>query len=317
MSPRISDFANRIRKNARHLAKWARRCGVRCYRIYDRDIPEFAFALDLYGERAHLQEYQRRGATPDDPAYARWREEVRRAAADGLGLSAERVTLKQRARRHAGEQHGGTGLRGRDFVVEEGGHRFLVNLEAHLDTGLFLDHRITRRLVQEEAAGRRCLNLFCYTASFTVYAAAGGAAESVSIDLSNTYLDWARRNFQLNRLDMMRHELLRADVLRWLGEAGRVGERFGLIVLDAPTASKSKAMARALDLQRDHAALIADCTRLLEPGGVLYFAANLQRFRVGPHAFAGLDAEEISERTVPADFRNRRIHRCWRALKPA
>jgi 23S rRNA (cytosine1962-C5)-methyltransferase len=315
MSPHISDFANRVGKNARHLAKWARRSGVQCYRIYDLDIPEFAFALDLYGECAHLQEYQRHASVPDDPAQARWREEVRRAAADGLGLAAERVTLKQRTRRHAGEQHGGTGLRGRDFVVEEGGHRFLVNLEAHLDTGLFLDHRITRRLVQEEAAGRRCLNLFCYTASFTVYAAAGAAAESLSIDLSNTYLDWARRNFQLNRLDLNRHKLLRADVLRWLGEASRAGERFGLIVLDAPTASKSKAMARALDLQRDHAALIADCASLLEPGGLLFFATNLQRFRVGTDAFAGLDAEEISQRTVPADFRNRRIHRCWRALK--
>src|SRR5215470_5601167 len=226
LSPRIPDFANRVGKNARHLAKWARRSDVQCYRVYDRDIPEFAFSLDLYGERAHLQEYQRRAAAADDPAHERWHEEVRRAAADGLGLAVERVTLKQRARRHAGEQYGGTGVRGRDFVVEEGGHRFLVNLEAHLDTGLFLDHRITRRLVQEDAAGRRCLNLFCYTASFTVYAAAGAAVGSISIDLSNTYLDWARRNFQLNRLDMQCHQLLRADVLRWLGQAGREGERF-------------------------------------------------------------------------------------------
>ena len=315
VSPRISDFSNRVGKNARHLAKWARRSGVQCYRVYDRDIPEFAFALDLYGGRAHLQEYQRRAAVPEDPARAHWREEVRRAAADALGFAAERVTLKQRARRQAGEQHGGTGSRGRDFVVEEGGHRFLVNLEAHLDTGLFLDHRTTRRLVQEEAAGRRCLNLFCYTASFTVYAAAGGAAGSLSVDLSNTYLEWARRNFQINRLDMSRHQLLRSDVLRWLVEADRNGERFGLIVLDPPSASKSKAMSRALDLQRDHVALIADCARLLEPGGVLYFATNLQRFQVSPGAFAGLNAEEISQRTVPADFRNQRIHRCWRAVK--
>lgn len=317
MSPRISDFANRVGKNARHLAKWARRSSIQCYRVYDRDIPEFAFALDLYGGRAHLQEYQRRAAAPDGPAREHWREEVRGAAAEALGLAVERVTLKQRTRRHAGEQHGGTGVRGRDFVVEEGGHRFLVNLEAHLDTGLFLDHRITRRMVGEEAGGRRCLNLFCYTGSFTVYAAAGAAVASLSVDLSNTYLDWARRNFQLNRLDLSRHQLLRSDVLRWLVEAHRAGERFGLIVLDAPSASKSKAMSHALDLQRDHVALIADCARLLEPGGVLYFATNLQRFRASPEAFTGLDAEEISHRTVPSDFRNRRIHRCWRAQKPA
>jgi len=314
MSTRTSDFANRVRKNARHLAKWARRSGVQCYRVYDRDIPEFAFALDLYGERAHLQEYDRRSA-PDEPARAQWREEVRGAAAEGLGIAPGQVTLKRRARLRAGEQHDKTGLSGEDLVVEEGGHRFLVNLEAYLDTGLFLDHRITRGLVQREAGGRRCLNLFCYTGSFTVYAAAGGASGSLSVDLSNTYLDWARRNFQLNRLDPRRHRLLRADVPRWLADAGRAGERFGLIVLDPPTASKSKAMAAPLDLQQDHPALISACARLLEPGGVLFFSTNLQRFRLAPDAFAGLEAEEISQRTIPADFRNRRIHRCWRAVK--
>jgi 23S rRNA (cytosine1962-C5)-methyltransferase len=314
MGARASDFANRVRKNARHLAKWARRSGVQCYRVYDRDIPEFAFALDLYGERAHLQEYDR-GAARDDHARAHWREEVCRAAAESLGVALERVTLKRRTRRRAGEQHEKTGFSGEDFVVEEGGHRFVVNLETYLDTGLFLDHRITRSLVQQEAGGKRCLNLFCYTASFTVYAAAGGASGSLSVDLSNTYLDWARRNFELNGLDLHRHRLLRADALHWLADARRAGERFELIVLDPPTASKSKAMARPLDLQQDHPTLIAACAQLLEPGGILYFSTNLQRFRLAPDAFAGLEAEEISQRTVPVDFRNRRIHRCWRAVQ--
>jgi 23S rRNA (cytosine1962-C5)-methyltransferase len=314
MAAPLSDFANRVHKNARHLAKWARRSGVQCYRVYDRDIPEFAFALDFYGERAHLQEYERRAAR-DDPGRAQWREEVRGAAAEGLGIGPERVTLKRRAQRRAGEQHDRTGFSGQDFAVQEGGQRFIVNLEAHLDTGLFLDQRITRGLVRQEASGKRCLNLFCYTGSFTVYAAAGGASDSLSVDLSNTYLDWARRNFELNGLDLRRHRLLRADVLRWLADAGRTGERFDLIVLDPPTASKSKAMARPLDLQHDHPALIAACAQLLEPGGVLYFCTNLQRFRLAPGAFANLEAEEISQRTIPADFRNRRVHRCWRALK--
>jgi len=309
----IADFANRVRRNARHFGRWARRRGIHCYRVYDRDIPEFALALDVYGERAHLQAYERETG-PEDPAQQQWRREVHQAAADALGFPLERVVYKHRRRRAAGEQHERTGLRGEDFVVEEGGHRFLVNLEAYLDTGLFLDHRETRALVQAEAQGKRFLNLFCYTASFTVYAAAGGAIESVSVDLSNTYLAWASRNFGLNRLDLSRHRLERADALRWLDEAALCGERFDLIVLDPPAASRSKAMTHALDVQRDHPDLIARCARLLRPRGVLYFSTNLQRFKPAPDAFSGFDAEEISYRTVPEDFRNRRIHRCWRAV---
>ena len=310
----VVDFANRVRKNARHWGKWARRRSIQCYRVYDRDIPEFAFALDRYGEYAHLQEYER-SSVEDDAERGEWRSQVHLAAADGLELPPERVVMKRRARRRAGEQHEKTGESGQDFVVEEGGHRFIVNLEAHLDTGLFLDHRNTRALVQEEAKGKRFLNLFSYTGSFTVYAAAGGAADSISVDLSNTYLDWAQRNFELNRIDARRHRLVRADVLQWLGEAGRAGERFDLIVLDPPSVSKSKAMVHALDVQEDHPALIEACARLLNRRGVLYFSTNLQRFRAAPGAFDGLEAEEISERTVPEDFRNRRIHRCWRAVK--
>ena len=194
----VEDFSNRIRKSARHIGRWARRRDVHCYRVYDRDIPEFPFALDVYGERAHLQEYERSAVT-DDPARDASSEALRQAAADGLGMALEGVVLKRRPRRHAGEQHEKTGLRGEDFAVEEGGHRFIVNLEAYLDTGLFLDHRLTRAKVGAEAKGQRFLNLFCYTGSFTVYASAGGATESVSVDLSNTYLDWAKRNFELNR----------------------------------------------------------------------------------------------------------------------
>jgi 23S rRNA (cytosine1962-C5)-methyltransferase len=171
-------------------------------------------------------------------------------------------------------------------------------------------------MVGEEAKDRRFLNLFCYTGSFTVYAAAGGASGSVSVDLSNTYLDWAQRNFVLNGIDLRRHRLVRADVLQWVDEARSSGERFDLIVLDPPSASKSKAMAHDFDVQRDHARLIAACMRLLDAGGVLYFSTNLQRFRPAPEAFDGLQAEEISQRTVPEDFRNRRVHRCWRLLKP-
>ncbi|HEY7761091.1 MAG TPA: class I SAM-dependent methyltransferase [Burkholderiales bacterium] len=315
----LGDFLNRVRKNARHRGRWARRRGIACYRVYDRDIPEFAFALDVYGERAHLQEYDRASEHAAEKAADREQRlrQVRLAAAEGLGFDPQRVMLKRRARRGAGEQHEKTVRRGEDFVVEEAGHRFLVNLEAYLDTGLFLDHRNTRALVAAEAPRKRFLNLFCYTASFTVYAAAAGAASSVSVDLSNTYLDWARRNFALNRIDTRRHLLERADVRRWLEEGAAAGRRFDLIVLDAPAFSTSKAMSGVLDIQRDYPALLTGCARLLGDGGVLYFSTNLRTFKFDAAAAQPLTAEEISQRTVPEDFRNRRMHRCWRLVRQA
>jgi len=308
----LEDFANRLARNARHWRKWARRRGIECFRVYDRDIPEFAFAVDLYGPRAHLQVYERGEV---DGAQVETRlDAVHDAVAQALELPREDVVPKVRARRHAGAQHEKTGVRGEDFVVGEGGHRFLVNLHAYLDTGLFLDHRNTRAMVAAEAAGKRFLNLFCYTASFTVYAAAAGAASSVSVDLSNTYLDWAARNLALNALDRRVHLLERADVLRWLAEAVQDARRFDLVVLDPPAFSTSKAMEGVLDVQRDQGVLLAQCARLLSPGGVLYFSTNLRSFKPAPLPDM-LTGEEISARTVPEDFRNRRIHRCWRLVK--
>lgn len=284
--------------------------------MYDRDIPEFALALDIYGARAHLQEYERDGGH-ERPDHEPRLEQLRRAAAQALGIPPADVVLKRRPRRHGREQHEKTGARGEDFVVREGGHRFIVNLHAYLDTGLFLDHRSTRAIVQAEAAGKRFLNLFCYTGSFTVYAAAGGASESLSVDLSNTYLDWARRNFELNGLDLARHRLERADVLEWLERNAGGGRRFDLVVLDPPSFSTSKSMARTLDVQRDHPQLLAGCSRLLSAAGVLYFSTNLRGFRFDASRIAGLRAEEITGRTMPEDFRNRRIHRCWRFVREA
>jgi 23S rRNA (cytosine1962-C5)-methyltransferase len=306
----LDDLRNRLRRNARHWGRWARRRAIECYRVYDRDVPEFAWCLDLYGGHAHLQEY-RRATAEDDKARS---GEVVLAVADALELPVEHVHLKARTRRGEGEQHEATGRRGTDLAVLEGGLRFLVNLDAYLDTGLFLDHRNTRAMVRAEARGKRFLNLFCYTGSFTVYAAAGGAASSLSVDLSNTYLDWADRNLALNAIDRDAHRLLRADVLAWLASGGDGGP-YDLIVLDPPSFSTSKAMAGVLDVQRDHAALIAHCAALLASGGVLYFSTNLRTFSLDPGACAGMAVTEVSARTVPEDFRNRRIHRCWRMTK--
>lgn len=312
----LSAFENRLRKNLKHWGKWARRSGIQCYRLYDRDVPEFPLIVDLYGERVHLQEVDT-GWQMDEAAYQSWLNAVRQSVADVLALPLDAVSLKQRRRQKGLEQYEKTGREGVDFVVEEGGHRFIVNLDEYLDTGLFLDHRNTRRMVEQEAAGKRVLNLFAYTGSFSVYAAAGGASEVVTVDLSNTYQDWTRRNLLENGFDGPRYEMVRADVFRYLDEAVERGERFDLIIMDPPTFSNSAKMQGILDVQRDHPVLVRQCLRLLTPGGVLYFSNNLRTFKLDESLAGECELREISAQTVPDDFRNKRIHRCWRMVKRA
>jgi 23S rRNA (cytosine1962-C5)-methyltransferase len=308
-------FANRVAKNVKHLRKWAKNAGIECFRIYDRDIPELPFALDLYADRAHLQEYSK--PLMEDRAQRQWLAAMHEAAAQALGLPLQSVFLKQRHGQRPDEQYRKLAASAQDFVVREGGHRFIVNLTDHLDTGLFLDHRETRALVASLARGRRVLNLFCYTASFSVYAAANQAASTTSVDLSKTYLDWARRNFELNGLDFGRNRLVQADVLRFLAEERTSRDRYELIILDPPSFSNSKRMQGVLDVHRDHVALIRGCLSLLAPGGELLFSTNLRSFKLDEGALADVPMREISEQTVPPDFRNRRIHRCWRITPKA
>ncbi len=308
-------FANRVAKNYRHLRKWAKSAGVECFRIYDRDIPELPFALDFYSDRAHLQEYSK--PVMDVRAQRRWVTAMHGAAARALDIPLERVMLKQRHGQRPDDQYRKLAAGAQDFVVREGGHRFIVNLTGHLDTGLFLDHRETRALVGRLAAGRRVLNLFCYTGSFSVYAAGNEAASTTSVDLSRTYLDWARRNFELNGLNPGRNRLVQTDVVRFLEEERMSKDRYELIVLDPPSFSNSKRMQGVLDVQRDHVALVRGCLSLLAPGGELLFSTNLRSFRLDAGALADLVMTEISEQTVPPDFRNRRIHRCWRITPKA
>ena len=306
--PRLG--ANRIAKNYKHLRKWAKNASVECFRIYDRDIPELPFALDLYSDRAHLQEYSKPAL--DVRAQRRWLTAMHEAAARALDIPLERVTLKQRHGQRPDDQYRKLAASAQDFVVREGGNRFIVDLTGHLDTGLFLDHRETRALVGTLAAGRRVLNLFCYTGSFSVYAARNRATSTTSVDLSKTYLDWARRNFELNGLEFGRNRLVQADVVRFLEQELASKDRYDLIVLDPPSFSNSKRMQDALDVQRDHVKLVRGCISLLAPGGELLFSTNLRSFRLDADAIADLSLIEISGQTVPPDFRNRRIHRCWR-----
>ena len=308
----LSPFANRLRKNQRHWHKWARRRGISCYRLYDRDIPEFPLAIDWYEGRVHAQEFSRPGNDEPDPQQE---QALAQLLCEVLAIEPGDLAFKTRQRQRGLTQYEKTGQSPRPFVVHEAGLAFEVDLHSYLDTGLFLDHRITRQLVREQANGKRVLNLFAYTGSFSVYAAAGGAASTTSVDLSNTYLAWGRRNLQLNDLDGPRHHFVRADVLRYLDQARRQRERFDLIILDPPSFSNSKKMLEILDVQRDHPRLIEACLALLGGDAELLFSTNRRRFRLDPTlADSGL-CEEITRQTLPEDFQRHPAHRCWRCRK--
>jgi 23S rRNA (guanine2445-N2)-methyltransferase / 23S rRNA (guanine2069-N7)-methyltransferase len=312
--PGAQMFANRLRKNLKRLAPWAEAEHIDCFRLYDADMPEYAFAIDLYGRElrdVYLQEYAAPKSVDQESARER-RREVLAAVPEVLGVPLAQVHSRVRRPQKGSVQYEKRSLGATRRVVEEGGLKFWVNLRDYLDTGLFLDHRITRHLLRGWAKDTDFLNLFCYTGSATVYAAAGGARSSVSVDMSNTYLDWARDNLELNGLRGPRHELERADCLEWLVRHEPAGPRFDLIFVDPPTFSNSKRMEGVLDVQRDHVGLIRRSLKLLRPGGRLVFSTNYTRFKLDTEALRDLSVEDISTRTIPTDFeRNPHIHRCF------
>lgn len=310
MTDNTTPFANRLGKNIKHLMKWAKRNGIEAWRIYDRDIPQFPFAVDVYGSQIHLQEYDT-GWLMQPEEYEAWLAEIIEAIVFVTGFSSDDIHLKRRERQKGVQQYEKTGRAGEDFVIEENGRRFWVNLDKYLDTGLFLDHRNTRKKVGDTAAGKRFLNLFSYTGSFTVYAATGGAVSSETVDLSNTYLDWARRNFELNGIDLAKHQIIRADVFQYLQTAFEAGKQFDLIVMDPPSFSNSKKMSDTLDIQRDHARLIQGAMKLLAPNGLMYFSNNLRSFALDESIAEQYLVKDISKQSVPDDFRNKKIHQCW------
>lgn len=301
-------FANRLQKNLRQLGKWARREGIECYRVYDADMPEYALAIDLYGDWVHVQEYAPPRSIDPEKAQARLLDALG-AIPHALGISQDRVVVKRRERQSGTRQYERQASQGQFLEVAEGGVRLLVNLTDYLDTGLFLDHRPLRLRIQREAAGKRFLNLFCYTATATVHAAKGGARSTTSVDLSKTYLDWARRNLSLNGFSD-RHRLEQGDVMAWLADDR--GE-YDLIFIDPPTFSNSKRMEGVFDVQRDHVALLDLAMARLAPGGVLYFSNNFRKFVLDAGLEARYAVEEISASTLDEDFkRNTKIHRAWR-----
>ena len=311
-------FENRLRGNARHFRKWARARGLTAFRVYDRDIPEYPYAVDLYGDRVHLVEYPRRRALKAG-GLEEQRSEVLAAVTAVLEVSPEHIHVKTHLPQPWGRsQYGRVGQGSERLVVEEQGLKFWVNLGDYLDTGLFMDHRLTRARVRDEARGRSFLNLFCYTGAFTVYAAAGGASRTLSVDLSNTYLDWAEENLALNGLSDARHTLLRADAMAWVRDQRQSPEeRFDLVVCDPPSFSTSKRMQGTFNVQRDHVRLLEGIRELLSPGGVLYFSTNFLGFEPKDAATRGYErVEELTPGSIPEDFQRKEIHRCWRLVAP-
>ncbi|THB67781.1 MAG: SAM-dependent methyltransferase [Spirochaetaceae bacterium] len=306
---------NRLKKRRRHLWKWAKRNDITCFRLYDRDIPEIPFVIDEYQGYLNMAEYERpHNRSPKE--HAVWVEAMRQAAARGVGILPDRVFMKSRERQRGSSQYEKAGQQQIEITGTENGLRFILNLSDYLDTGLFLDHRTTRRYVMEMSFGASVLNLFAYTGSFTVYAAAGGAERTVSVDLSNTYCEWTRRNLELNGPFPGRHDIIAMDVFAYLKEAKERKERYDIIILDPPTFSNSKKMDGVLDIQRDHVGLIKDCTELLRPRGILIFSTNFRKFKLDSESLPqNISIRELTPRTIPEDFRNQKIHRCWEIAK--
>lgn len=318
-------FRNRLTKVYRHVVRTARRQGVTCYRIYDHDLPEFPFCIERYEDKLYLAEYQRRhGMTEEE--HDQWLESCIPTISEVLETPDEQIYYRER-RRKAGRQDQYEKLSSEEefFIAREAGLSFRINLTDYLDTGLFLDHRITRGMVREEAAGRKMLNLFCYTGSFSVYAAAGGATQIDSVDLSKTYLNWAEANMQLNvpagggadsgadAVAGAKRRFIHADVKQWLDEIPAEG--YDLVVMDPPTFSNSKRMKDFLDIQRDHAELINKTLRAMKPGGILYFSTNYRKFQLETEKLTAASVKDITKATTPFDFQGKLFRFCFKLIK--
>ncbi|TFG80876.1 MAG: rRNA (guanine-N2)-methyltransferase [Spirochaetales bacterium] len=302
-------FLNRLKKRDKHLKTWARRIETDCYRVYDRDIPEIPLALDRYADTAVLYLYER--PYEKDPAEeTAWLALMQDVAAEALGIEPGFVFSRTRRRLGLEEQYERSGGRGVTRIVREQGLKFLVNLSDYLDTGLFMDHRPGRAMVRARSSGKRILNLYCYTGSFSVYALAGGAATVTGVDLSNTYLSWAQENIRLNDLSTERYTGLREDTQAFLSRAARAGFRYDLIILDPPTFSNSKKMDAFLDINRHWPDLIRACSEVLAPDGFILFSTNARKLRFDPSMVPAMHFQDIGDTSVPQDFRPR-YHRAW------
>jgi 23S rRNA (cytosine1962-C5)-methyltransferase len=311
LSDKLQMFHNRLTKVYKHRAKQARKMGVSCYRLYDKDLPEFPVSIDMYEDKICLSEYRaKHNLSPEQ--YTEWQEGMIAVVESVTGVADELIFAKERKRKtDRFSQYQKTGEEKEFYEVSENGLKFWVNLSDYLDTGLFLDHRITRELVRELSKDKKVMNLFAYTGSFSVYAAAGGAKEVKTVDLSNTYIDWAKRNFQLNQLnDERKYSFVVSDVLQYLPVIP--SEAYDLIVMDPPTFSNSKKMKDILDIQRDHVELINQAIRILAPGGILFFSTNARKFELNADEIKAAQIKDITKMTTPFDFEGKLLRWCWR-----
>lgn len=306
-------FENRLRKVYKHLAKQAQRQSVTCFRIYDHDLPEFPFIIEQYEDKLYVSEYKRQHKL-SEAEHEQWLEECKKTMSLVIGVPTSTIFLKLRKRKeNRQDQYQKLEEERKEFIVGENGLKFIVNLSDYLDTGLFLDHRITRQMVKELSRVKKVLNLFCYTGSFSVYAAAGGADKTVSVDLSKTYLSWAERNAKENNQSIDKHEFIHADVKQYLAKL-RDGS-FDIIVMDPPTFSNSKRMDDILDIQRDHVSLINECMRILSKEGLLFFSTNYTKFQLAVDAIHASTIKDITNATTPFDFTGKLHRQCFKLTK--
>ncbi|MBX9780248.1 MAG: class I SAM-dependent methyltransferase [Chitinophagaceae bacterium] len=303
-------FRNRLAKVYKHKNKIAKRMGIGCYRLYDHDLPEFPFSIEFYEDKLYIAEYLRRHGMEDD-AHDAWMEGCMAIITEITGVPTENMFIKMRKRMsHKEEQYEKLAEEKQYFTVLENNLKFLINLHDYLDTGLFLDHRLTREKVKQLAENKRVLNLFCYTGSFSVYAAAGKAASVTSVDLSKTYLGWAEDNFAINLLkDKKKYQFIHADVKQYLKTLQP--NSFDLVVMDPPTFSNSKRMKDILDIQRDHAELINDVLYALTPGGKLFFSTNFTKFIIEKEKINSTQIRDITKATTPFDFEGKLKRWCF------
>lgn len=308
----MNPLYNRIKKNLKQLKPYIKHHNLSCYRIFDWDMPEYPLCIDVYEDMVHIAEYKTKHPL-DEHNYHIWMELCRLTVKEIFSASDENIFIKHRERQKGSKQYEKFSEEKHLYTVQENGLKFLVNMSDYLDTGLFLDHRITRNLFKEEANNKNVLNLFAYTGAFSVYAAAGNAKHITTVDLSNTYLQWAQDNFTLNNFDPSKHDFIKADVKEWIKTGNE--EKYDLVILDPPTVSKSKMSRSNFDIQSDHPELIHHVLRQMTKGGILYFSNNFREFQLNTKRIQASSITDISALTIPEDFRNKKIHACWKIVK--
>ena len=309
MQDKFTAFENRLAKVYKHISKIARKQNLACFRVYDVDLPEFPFIIDVYKDMIYVAEYKSKHKLSEED-YEIWLNTSMEIIQEVFGVEKDNIFLKLRERQKGEQQYSKLNKEKKELIVDENGLAFIVNLSDYLDTGLFLDHRLTRQKVKEISKGKRVLNLFSYTGSFTVYAASGQAKKITTVDLSRTYINWAKRNLTYNKLyDDTKHEFIQADVLQYLKMVEL--NSYDLIILDPPTFSNSKRMEDIMDIQRDHVSIINQCLNILAENGILIFSTNYRSFILETEKLSSQKIKDITRQTTPFDFEGKLKRKCF------